>query len=621
MNAQPLPWRKARSLALAARCLMGIGLLGAPSGCAEPTALAVASAPLATGKVWIRLYTDEPEKLRALLSGQGEEVTGSHHEQGFVDVWMAEERQEQIRTRFAALIRGQDILPTPILGKRSFGQYHDPAAISDFMSQVQANYPDIAKKVLLEGALFEGQAIYAMKISDHVSETENEPVFLMDGQIHARELMTAEVCLDAIDTLTAQYGTDERMTRLVDGAEIWIVPVVNPDGARFAFSVDPMWRKNRHPGGAVDLNRNFSWSFRQCAGSSDEPESDTYHGSSPSSEPESRALGLLMETVRPVFYLTYHSYGEYILWPGGCAPVDEDKLLSHFGEALNERVENDAGQKGHFHTGTGSTTIYPAPGPSDDQAYGGHGAMAYTLEINSGGFQPDYNRFRDVTVRRQREAWGFLLEQTLSGPQIRGTAVDALSGKPVRARYEFRNHPFSSGQLPLHSDATGRFARACLPDSDHELVFTADGYLEERRTVHVAKQPVELEIALIPASLPACTQDSDCNPAHAQQSTCDQGLCRVDVCQEGFQDCNQMGRDGCEVDLLLLQCASPEPWDPPPPTRRAGQGHGCQSVGFDSADLPLLACLALLWGSRRWRRARTPLQPERRILSRIPLTR
>ncbi|MCK5805981.1 MAG: proprotein convertase P-domain-containing protein, partial [Lentisphaeria bacterium] len=322
----------------------------------------------------------------------------------------------------------------------------------------------------------------------------------MDGQMHAREVMTAEVMMDAIDRLTSRYATDAQVRRWVDEMEIWIVPVVNPDGATYVHNTQPMWRKNRShncdPFPGVDLNRNFAWNYRQCSGSDDTCSSDVYHGPSAASEIETQTMQALMQELRPMYYINYHTYGEYILWSSGCGAVDEDDLLRSVGEELNDLVRNDDGLTGQWTIGPSGAGLYTAPGGSDDFAYGASGAVAFTFELNAGSFQPDYDTWRDLTVTRQRAAWSHLLDRTLDGPSLRGHTFDAQSGAPVVANYRFVDHPFSSGQWALETDVHGRFGRANLPQRSERLVFTAPGYLPELREVQVNDGPVDLEVPM-----------------------------------------------------------------------------------------------------------------------------
>lgn len=75
---------------------------------------------------------------------------------------------------------------------------------------------------------------------------------------------------------------------------------------------DRMWRKNRKPVGrcyGVDLNRNFGYEWN-TGGSSSDPCSDTYHGGSPMSEAEAKAMESYATGKPWTTYLTFHSYGQ-----------------------------------------------------------------------------------------------------------------------------------------------------------------------------------------------------------------------------------------------------------------------------------------------------------------------
>ncbi len=257
-----------------------------------------------------------------------------------------------------------------------------------------------------------------------------------------------------------------------------------------------MWRRNRHPNCAVDLNRNFAWSYRKCFGSTSNCLLDNYNGPEPASELETKALSALFASIRPMSYLSYHSYGEYILWPSGCAQVEEDALFREVGEQLNANLQNDAGLTGQWTIGPISEAIYQAPGSSVDEAYGAYGALAFTIEVNSDGFQPVYADWRDLTVQRQRLAWQTLLRRTLDGPSLRGQVRDSTTGLPLQASYAFTNRPFLSGQLPLSTDPNGYFARAVVGGSEFEVAFSAEGYLPWKQTVRVGGGPVALAVRL-----------------------------------------------------------------------------------------------------------------------------
>lgn len=84
-----------------------------------------------------------------------------------------------------------------------------------------------------------------------------------------------------------------------------------------------MWRKNRGGTGlgrcaGVDLNRNFGYHWGG-QGASRQPCAETFAGTGAFSEPESNALKNFMSTSAANFeaWLTFHSYGQFILYPWG----------------------------------------------------------------------------------------------------------------------------------------------------------------------------------------------------------------------------------------------------------------------------------------------------------------
>jgi hypothetical protein len=118
----------------------------------------------------------------------------------------------------------------------------------------------------VEGQEKPGRRIYAMKISDKPGTNENETEILFMGEHHARELITATFTMDLIKTLTKGYAAgDPEIRKLVDNAEIWVMPVVNPNGYERALAAQLDWRKNTRKvfpaqnREGVDLNRNYDF--------------------------------------------------------------------------------------------------------------------------------------------------------------------------------------------------------------------------------------------------------------------------------------------------------------------------------------------------------------------------
>jgi predicted deacylase len=76
----------------------------------------------------------------------------------------------------------------------------------------------------------------------------------------------------------------------INGADVWLVPVYNPDGLA-AHS-----RRNAH---GVDLNRNYPYHWADLDGNYES-------GPRPGSEPETRAMMRFLREVKPDYVLSFH---------------------------------------------------------------------------------------------------------------------------------------------------------------------------------------------------------------------------------------------------------------------------------------------------------------------------
>jgi len=320
-----------------------------------------------------------------------------------------------------------------------------------------------------------------MKITKDVDLPNERPSFFLDSQHHAREVMTAEIARDAIDYLTSNYATNSQVRAWVDAIEIWIVPIVNPDGAAYVFMGDNMWRGNRNPVCPVDLNRNYDFNWNACYGSSGTCGVETYRGGAPDSEPETQGMVQAFSDSHPLFALTYHSYGEYLMYSYGCVNPDEMSVLNGIGQDLNSVLQDDTGATGRYAMGPIWSTIYEADGGSLDTQYGRFGTYSYVIEVNSSSFQPDYATWRNITVQRQRAAWQFFLDRTLAHPQIRGKVADASSGAPLAATVSVQEVAYTHGEYPRKADPRGLYHWLTAANTTYHVTFSMPDTVPARR--------------------------------------------------------------------------------------------------------------------------------------------
>ena len=135
--------------------------------------------------------------------------------------------------------------------------YHTYAEMVAEIQATQAAHPDIVD-ISSIGKSYQGRDLWVAKVSDNVATDETEPEVMFDGLHHAREHLSLEQNLAILRWLTDGYGTDARITRIVNTREIWIVFAVNPDGAEYDLTGSPYraWRKNRQPNAGHDRHRH-----------------------------------------------------------------------------------------------------------------------------------------------------------------------------------------------------------------------------------------------------------------------------------------------------------------------------------------------------------------------------
>jgi hypothetical protein len=256
--------------------------------------------------------------------------------------------------------------------------YHSYSSLKTELQNLENNYTNITKVYDIGDSWEKTQGIadrdiLAIKISDNVTnEEEDEPDILFMGGTHAREWISVEVPFYLAKYLVEHYSTDQKVKQLVDSREIWIVPLVNPDGLEYSRTDNRLWRKNRRDNGdgtfGVDLNRNFGYKWGQ-QGSSGDSASNTYRGTAPFSEPETQAIRKLVSTHNFSSSISYHSYSQLVLYPWGYTKdaTQHEVQLSKMAEDMANEIKKVHGKN---YTPEQGSDLYITSGGSDDWLYG-----------------------------------------------------------------------------------------------------------------------------------------------------------------------------------------------------------------------------------------------------------
>ena len=188
--------------------------------------------------------------------------------------------------------------------------YHTYEEMVAEIQRIEANHPSIVWVNNLT-TTYEGRTVWAVKISDNPQsdESNEEPGVLFMAGEKANSLISVEIALHLINHLTDNYGEDDKITDLIKNREVWIIPMVNPDGHEYIDNGTEGWEKNRRKTGddtfGVNLNRNYEFEWGVDDYSSEVKTSQYYHGEKAFSEPETRAVRDLVKSQNFVFSLSF----------------------------------------------------------------------------------------------------------------------------------------------------------------------------------------------------------------------------------------------------------------------------------------------------------------------------
>ncbi|MGD2247160.1 MAG: M14 family zinc carboxypeptidase [Candidatus Methanofastidiosia archaeon] len=347
---------------------------------------------MGSDSLMVNVYADN-KFMRSFIAAMGIDIASVNLEGGYMTCFVSS--QELL----ALSLAGFDI-EVVSTGDASITElepeYYTYPEVVNELPQIETDHPSIAKTFSI-GTSYEGRDIPGIKISDNVATNESEAEVFICAMHHAREAATVNVAMHIINYLTDNYGSDPDVTTYVDTREIYIVPIVNPDGKVYddgggSYGSGRNWRKNRQPcdgGIGTDPNRNYGYQWGG-SGSSGYCTSDTFRGYDPFDAPCTAAVRDFVNAHPDINLLvTYHSYGDLVLWPWGYTydPIaDENDRKVH--EILGQGYASYTG-----YTPQQASDLYIADGTTDDWGYGAtqNDAMpcfSWTVELAGGGFYP-----------------------------------------------------------------------------------------------------------------------------------------------------------------------------------------------------------------------------------------
>lgn len=252
-------------------------------------------------------------------------------------------------------------------------QYRKFADVETDLKNIAAAYPAL---VTLEtyGLSKQGRNLYSLKIS---TGGENKPRLMVTAATHGDELITTEVLFALTNELLSGFGKNERLTKILNAREIYIIPVVSPD----SFEARERYVQGKDP------NRSYPW-----------PEK--------TENPTVDVIQAMMNYTNKMKFsgsLDLHAYGQLVMYPWGYtkkSPAAED--VTGFKDIVQTMARDNQYEAGQI-----STTIYVAQGSSADYFYWKSGTKAIAAELGRSKV-PSYNKIPEIVNESREMVWSFL---------------------------------------------------------------------------------------------------------------------------------------------------------------------------------------------------------------------
>jgi len=327
------------------------------------------------------------------------------------------------------------------------------------MNQFAADYPQIC---LVEriGYSVQGRELLAVKISDNVATNEAEPDLFYSSTMHGNEVVGWILMLRLIDTLLTIYGSDTRLTNLVNNTEIWINPLANPDGT-FYLGNSSVYGARRYNSNGIDLNRNFP-----DPAEGDHPDGNAW-------QPETTTMMEFAQRHHFVLSANFHTGSELVNYPWDtwARRHPDNDWFEDISRAYAETAQANS-PSGYF-TDLGGYTNgfawYRICGGRQDWMTYFTGCREVTIELSDTDLPAEsaLNNYWQYN----REALIAYLENALYG--IHGIVTDRI-GHPLPAQITLTGHDTEADNSVITNDPeTGDFCRLCAP-GNYTVTVTVD---------------------------------------------------------------------------------------------------------------------------------------------------
>ena len=320
--------------------------------------------------------------------------------------------------------------------------FHGYNSLTTELQEIASTYSNIARLYDL-GHSVQDRIIWGLKITDNPDIEENEAEIRFCGCHHGDEYMSVELPLLLAWDLVQNYTLDPVITDYVDNREIWIIPLVNPDGREMG---------QRRNANNVDLNRDYGYMW-DGAGSS----------SSPFSQPETQIIREHALDNNIVLSYSYHTAAQYVnyIWNYKPQPTPDEPWIM----MISEEYGDLSG-----YVPIAGYDWYQTTGDTNDFSYGCYGGIDTTIETLNSNIPSEWNRNRDA----------MLYALDIADMGLTGIVTDAITGDPLKATIWVEENYW-----PCFTDPNIGDYYKPLFEGYYHVHFRANGYEEQVKTITI----------------------------------------------------------------------------------------------------------------------------------------
>lgn len=344
---------------------------------------------------------------------------------------------------------------------KEWNSYPTYDAYVSMMYQFEADYPALCRVESI-GNSVNGRELLVAKLSADVDVEEAEPEVFYTSTMHGDETVGYILCLRLIDSLLSTYGTDPRVTQMLDNMEVYINPLANPDGLYYGGN-NTIWQAIRYNYNYVDLNRNFP-----------DPDEGPHPDGNPW-QPETIAMMEFAEAHSLIISANFHSGAEVVNYPWDTWP------RLHPDDVWFIDISREYADTAHAHSPSGYMTDlnngitngyawYTIAGGRQDYMNYYHGCREVTIELSHVMLLPE-NQLEDHWEYNRISLLQYL-ENAYYG--IRGTVTDQLTALPVDATIYMLDHDRDNSMVYTDPDI-GDYYRM-IEAGMYDIRYYAHGY-------------------------------------------------------------------------------------------------------------------------------------------------